>query len=237
MEGQSLLVGRGTSCDIVLDDELASREHLRLTLSDGALVAEDLGSRNGVLVNGLPVRGSQELHHGDHVTAGRTPLTVVQQVHEPRARSQLAGTPDRQTSWDDVTATGSLPALLGGSARTALGVGDLTSAETSARNLLVALRGMLARGGVVEPAVLDDAVDLAIELAAASQEPVWIERLLDLCVTAARPIDARRAARVAELGARLAPSASGLAAYLAMARADARDRSAPLLAPLAATAR
>lgn len=53
---QNLSIGRDADCDIVLSDRAASRMHARLQINDnGALVVIDLGSRNGVFVNGRPV--------------------------------------------------------------------------------------------------------------------------------------------------------------------------------------
>ncbi|MCA9609399.1 MAG: hypothetical protein KC619_27550, partial [Myxococcales bacterium] len=183
---------------------------------------------NGVLVNGLPIRGRQALHHGDHVTAGRTPLTIVRQVHEPRKR-QSSVQSVRESAEDEPTRSGSLYTLLEGSTRTALAAGDLTTAEGSGRSLFVAVRGFIARGHGVEPQWVDGAVDLAFDLADASLEPVWIERLLDLAVAADRPLDEARARRLAQLLVRLAPSRDLVGEYLEMARSHPEDTSATLL--------
>lgn len=52
----SLTIGRDEACDIVLADATASRVHARVTRrDDGALTLVDLGSRNGVFLNGEPV--------------------------------------------------------------------------------------------------------------------------------------------------------------------------------------
>jgi len=55
-EGEHI-VGRAYDCDIVLDCELVSRRHARLTLTGAAVFVEDLGSVNGVTVNGVEVKG------------------------------------------------------------------------------------------------------------------------------------------------------------------------------------
>ncbi len=230
VEGQSLLVGRGSACDVVLDDDLASREHFRLSFVDGQLTVEDLGSRNGVLVNGLPIQGHQELHHGDHITAGRTPLSIVQQVHEPRARKTGTVSSVRESSEDEATQSGSLYTLLEGSTRMALTAGDLTTAEGSGRSLLVAIRGFIARGRDVDVQWIDGATDLALDLAETSHEPVWVERLLDLRVTADLPLDEARARRLAALVAHLGPSPDLIADYLKMAGAHPDDASVAILA-------
>lgn len=68
----SLVIGRNPRCcDLVLDHFAVSREHARITVADGAAYLEDLDSRNGVLINGLPVptglTGRQRLYSGDRI--------------------------------------------------------------------------------------------------------------------------------------------------------------------------
>ena len=67
------VVGRGTDVDFVLTDTMASRRHVRLTKDGPAWVAEDLGSRNGTLVNGQRVQ-RQGLKDGDLLRVGGTEL-------------------------------------------------------------------------------------------------------------------------------------------------------------------
>lgn len=64
---RAVTVGRDAECDIVLNDPAASRVHARITREkSGALALIDLGSRNGVFVNGSPVGDS-----GRELTPGR----------------------------------------------------------------------------------------------------------------------------------------------------------------------
>jgi pSer/pThr/pTyr-binding forkhead associated (FHA) protein len=65
-----LTIGRGEGCDIVVDDPTMSRTHARLTRVGDAIVVEDLGSRNGTIVNGDLVARA-ELRTGDTMTLGR----------------------------------------------------------------------------------------------------------------------------------------------------------------------
>lgn len=67
-----LTVGRGGGCGIVLDDSFVSQVHARVFRRDGDVYVEDLGSRNGTLVNGRPVTGAQPLRDGDKVQFGQT---------------------------------------------------------------------------------------------------------------------------------------------------------------------
>ena len=55
-DGEGCLVGRGEGCDLALDDARVSRRHARLAPFDGGWRVEDLGSKNGTLVDGEPPR-------------------------------------------------------------------------------------------------------------------------------------------------------------------------------------
>ena len=49
-------LGRSPTCSIVLDSTFVSTEHTRILFKDKSLWVEDLGSRNGTLVNQTPVK-------------------------------------------------------------------------------------------------------------------------------------------------------------------------------------
>ena len=49
------IVGRGEGCQLVLDDPLISRRHACFVVDDREVTLKDLGSTNGVLVNGARV--------------------------------------------------------------------------------------------------------------------------------------------------------------------------------------
>jgi pSer/pThr/pTyr-binding forkhead associated (FHA) protein len=51
----SMVIGRSRSCDIVIDSPKASRHHASLTLVEGELWIEDLGSANGLWLQGEKV--------------------------------------------------------------------------------------------------------------------------------------------------------------------------------------
>ena len=48
---ERMVVGRAPDCDIVLDDRFASRVHASITRLESAFAVEDVGSKNGVLLN------------------------------------------------------------------------------------------------------------------------------------------------------------------------------------------
>ncbi len=68
------VIGRSRDCDIVLEDSGVSRRHAELRPRGAAWSIEDLGSTNGVRVNGLAVDGAQELRSGDRVEMGSTEM-------------------------------------------------------------------------------------------------------------------------------------------------------------------
>ncbi len=72
------LVGRSASCQVTLDDPLVSREHARLRIQGGQGVVEDLGSRNGVQVNGKAIAGSTQLANGDRIRIGTQELVFLE---------------------------------------------------------------------------------------------------------------------------------------------------------------
>jgi hypothetical protein len=67
-------IGRSRDCDIVLDDVGISRRHAEIRPSPEGWTVRDLGSTNGVLVNGQEARGTQQLHPGDRVELGSTEI-------------------------------------------------------------------------------------------------------------------------------------------------------------------
>ncbi len=65
------VVGRSRDCDVVLGDSNVSRRHARITLDDASgWTIEDLGSTNGVQVNGSRITGLHPLRAGDRLDVG-----------------------------------------------------------------------------------------------------------------------------------------------------------------------
>ena len=66
------VIGRANVCDIHLDDPFVSRRHARVISSNVGTAIEDLGSSNGIYVNGRRSAGITPLHPGDVVQLGGT---------------------------------------------------------------------------------------------------------------------------------------------------------------------
>lgn len=67
-------IGRSRDCDIVLEDSSVSRRHAELRPAGQGWTVEDLGSTNGVRVNGSTVHGPHEVRTGDRIEIGSTEM-------------------------------------------------------------------------------------------------------------------------------------------------------------------
>lgn len=71
----SIILGRSSEADILVDDTGVSRKHLEIRTQGGGTRAVDLGSTNGSFVNGQRVQGEADLSDGSIITMGRTRMT------------------------------------------------------------------------------------------------------------------------------------------------------------------
>jgi len=85
IEHASTLIGRGPGVDIAFDDETLSRQHASIEFAAGGLRLRDLGSLNGVSINGGVVK-SGELKHGDRFQLGDLAFQLIleERPREPK---------------------------------------------------------------------------------------------------------------------------------------------------------
>lgn len=74
-------IGRGTVCDLSVDDKTVSTKHCALRCQDGRLYLCDLGSTNGTLLNGYPVTQEYPINDNDILQIGNTKITVQRQSY------------------------------------------------------------------------------------------------------------------------------------------------------------
>jgi hypothetical protein len=67
-------IGRSRDCEILLEDAGISRHHAEIRPTAEGWTIEDLGSTNGVLLNGREVRGAELLQPGDRLELGSTEI-------------------------------------------------------------------------------------------------------------------------------------------------------------------
>lgn len=77
--GESVTIGRSSSCDLVVRDTEASRRHAEVSKGTAGPVITDLGSTNGTMVNNARISGPVTLNAGDAVTIGATTIRVIRQ--------------------------------------------------------------------------------------------------------------------------------------------------------------
>lgn len=68
-------IGRSRACDVVLEDANVSRRHAEIRPRGGGWIVADLGSTNGVAVNGARIEQAHALRSGDRIELGTTLLT------------------------------------------------------------------------------------------------------------------------------------------------------------------
>lgn len=75
LNAPTIVLGRSSEADILVDDTGVSRKHLQIHTQDGQSEAVDLGSTNGSYVNGQKIHGSAPLADGSVISMGRTKIT------------------------------------------------------------------------------------------------------------------------------------------------------------------
>lgn len=76
------VIGRSTDCQLSLDDPLVSRRHAKITIQPDGVFVEDLGSRNGVLVDGVRIEGRRRVTDGNRITIGSQDMTLIEGQRE-----------------------------------------------------------------------------------------------------------------------------------------------------------
>jgi len=78
---QEITVGREASNGIAVGDPSVSRRHFAVQRQEGSFQVQDLGSRNGTLVNGVAVQ-EHRLKHGDEIAAGDSSFLFLLEEEE-----------------------------------------------------------------------------------------------------------------------------------------------------------
>jgi pSer/pThr/pTyr-binding forkhead associated (FHA) protein len=76
-EQAEVTLGRSPECDMPLNDQNISRRHCLIKRNWHGFSAQDLGSKNGVIVNGKKIEGAQNLKDGDEIQIGGVKLVFI----------------------------------------------------------------------------------------------------------------------------------------------------------------
>lgn len=85
------ILGRSSDCHVTIEDPLVSRHHARIVLEGDRAVVYDLGSRNGVKVNGVAIKEPTELADNDRLRIGTQELVFCRVESAPHASGKTTG--------------------------------------------------------------------------------------------------------------------------------------------------
>jgi hypothetical protein len=74
LSSSGAVLGRSREADVQVEDQNVSRKHAELRPSGASWTVRDLGSTNGVKVNGRRIQGAQSLRSGDTITLGTSDI-------------------------------------------------------------------------------------------------------------------------------------------------------------------
>ncbi len=209
-EGE-FVVGRNASCQLSLDDPLVSRRHAVLTVRADQVTVEDLGSRNGVSVNGERIAGRMLLRPGDRVQIGSQEMVLVagggEGIRATATRNPLKMTlpklPEISGSMSSKPPSASEPDpeasmvrradafnLLGSVAEKALAMGKATEAERILASPLADVIEASRQGKRITPSLLDQAARFSARLATATGKGAWADYVIELYQSQGRIVPA-----------------------------------------------
>ncbi|MFW6067400.1 MAG: FHA domain-containing protein [Myxococcota bacterium] len=199
-------IGRGPECHVTVEDPMVSRRHARIRVRGEDVDIQDLGSRNGVRINGRQIQGAAPLQHGDRIRLGTQELVfIVADARETSTRTtgylsvcgscgkpypeQSAACPHcGVSSRDDDTLSGVALEprqtftfqLLGQVIERAIQSGRAQEADRVMRRAAQELEERLGHGDRLDGGQLGTMARYAVDLAELCKDPSWVRWLFDL---------------------------------------------------------
>lgn len=207
------VVGRSSSCHLALDDALVSRRHAVFHITPLGVEVEDLGSRNGVQVNGATIEGRSPVKHLDRVVIGAQELLLVrvQETEENRERGNrptLAGmTLDlpvmRADELPDEPTAHHAGSVLDRIADKALAMGRFDEAERMLGRRLDQMLGEARTGAKMADDKLAGATSYALRLAEGTGKAAWLDWVFDIHDARNKILDAETIGQLHDLVRRI----------------------------------
>ena len=192
-----VVLGRSAGCQLVLEDVLVSRRHARIFRDAHEVTVEDLGSANGVYVNGERITSPVQVSVGDRIVVGQQEMVLRAGIVSDRqiARRRfsaitMTGMEDPPEVDQDRTHEGDALTLLGGVADKVLA---LKRGEEAERILGTFLRNLLERareGAVPDPKFAERAASYALKLAGVTGRGTWADFAVELFLLVGQPMPA-----------------------------------------------
>jgi phosphoserine phosphatase RsbU/P len=171
LQGDRLTIGRSSATELCFPEDAGlSRQHLALERDGQDWTVQDLGSKNGTLVNDVPLRAKLRLKPGDRITAGHLAI-----VYDDRTRGAA---PDKVVVFEpgeaEAPSTSTIMTSLEGALSSQTIVAERPGARgtTQVQALIRAGQELAGRGTLADlfPLILD----LAIEAVDAQRGVVMI---------------------------------------------------------------
>ncbi len=203
------VIGRSLDCNLTIEDPLVSRQHARIVIDDVGEHVEDMGSRNGVRVNGVQIKGPTPLADGDRVRIGTQDFVFCRVDPAGKAHSKTTGVlrlcskchlpyPRESVSCPNCEATEqtdeeTLSGTFGNESQTAwnvqllvealeraLSLGRVQDAERIVRRATAQVEELVANGGAIDPKALAALAMQAASATTATNDPTWLLWVLDI---------------------------------------------------------
>ncbi len=187
------VIGRSEECQLSIDDAMVSRRHASIRVTDAGAFVVDLGSRNGVLVNGARINAERPLHDRDRISIGKHEMLInVAMPDSQRSRGFLARTlgPTELAALEAKAGGGRPPttgtakvvaslATLSQLADKMFALGRPEEAERVLSGPFADLMREMKGGAAVDPIVLSRFAVQAVKLASELQRASWVEWIFD----------------------------------------------------------
>lgn len=199
------IIGRTAGCQLSLDDPLVSRRHALLTVRDDTAVIEDLGSRNGVLVNGARIEGAKILADGDVIKIGSQEITLsgvaetpVEAIRAHTLQRMMTLTDEKPEAHLDEQSTVGMKkigeeakpdapdkrihalSLIGGLADKAFALGRAEEAERLLARPLAEQLEKAVRGEVIARDLVEAATSYSLRVAEVTSKGRWVDYVFEL---------------------------------------------------------
>ncbi len=214
-----LVIGRSPDCHLIIDDGLVSRRHAVIIVGSEGAVVDDLGSVNGVFVNGMRIAAPRKLAPGDRVVIGKQEISILgappskpvgagpggsggssaraDTLAKLQTADQKAGPAARdvvpallEEHSSEATHKGDALDLLGGVADKVLALGRGTEAERILAAYLENTMRAARATRTVDATLAAKVVRYAVKLAVATGKGSWIDFAVELYTIARRPLPA-----------------------------------------------
>ena len=226
----SHVLGRSSEADIPIDDRLASRKHAEFDVSDGGVRVRDLGSRNGVVLNGRPIEPEiwMPVDDTDHVTIGSTRFVLFKKRR--RGHDTIDDRPARRrvkqtASFRAVTASSANYETFLAEAGRAAAREDHDRLESATDLLLDTLTASLTQGMPPDVPAVTSAIQHALLLAEVrGPSAPWLTRIYRVAAAGRVPLSIAALQRIERLiDAPSLESRVALEDYVRVVRSELED--------------